>query len=258
MKNRIKNYGLFFTLVVVFIIGILPVNTTHAQEVEDNSMILSVTEFTIKPGHNTQFREGIKAWKSCYLENEGDWTWEVWSRIQGEGNVYALSSFMGSWAEMDDTSDEAGQACQNLAQNLINTSIETANRNFFRTMLSWSKSDAVPNNVINVTYWRVNNRTLFMETLDEIVAATVSAFGEPRGYWRDAVGGDLNAPHFYFVVPFENFAGMDAPWDTGLTVVENELGKSERDRIEANYLASVDETWSFMYRKVDDLSHSGN
>ena len=81
MKNRIKNYGLFFTLVVVFIIGILPVNSTHAQEVEDNSMILSVTEFTIKPGHNTQFREGVKAWKSCYLENEGDWSWEVWSRV---------------------------------------------------------------------------------------------------------------------------------------------------------------------------------
>jgi len=51
---------------------------------------------------------------------------------------------------------------------------------------------------------------------------------------------------------------MDAPWDNGLTVVENELGKSERDRIEANYLASVDEVWSFMYRKVDELSHSAN
>ena len=258
MKNRLLKIGGFLTLVAVLSIGISPADPANAQTLEEGSLLLSVTEFTIKPGHDTQFREGVKAWKSCYLENEGDWTWDVWNRVQGEGNVYTLSSFMGSWAEMDDSSDEAGQACQNLAQNLINTSIETATRNFFRTMPSLSKSEAVPNNVINVTNWRVNNRTLFMETVDEIVAATVSAFDEPRGYWRDAVGGDLNAPHFYFLAPFENFAAMDAPWEDAFTVVENEMGKSERDRIEANYLASVDEVWSFMYRKIDDLSHSGN
>ncbi len=256
MKNRIKNYGVLLTFVAVLTMGILPVNTANAQE--DGSMILSVTEFTIKPGHNTQFREGVKAWKACYLENEGDWTWSIWSRVQGEGNVYTLSSFMGSWAEMDDPTDDAGRACQNLAQNLINTSIETATRNLFRTIPSLSKSQEVPNNVIVVTSWRVKNGTLFREIVEKVVSTIRKVEGEPRGYWRSAIGGDLNTAHFYVVTPFENFAAMDVTRDDVWTVVENELGKAERERLQADGQASVDQSWSFIYRKVDELSHSGD
>jgi len=255
MKNRIKNYGLFLTLAAVLAIGILPANTANAQALEEGSMLLSVTEFTIKPGHNTQFREGVKAWKACYLENEGDMEWNVWSRVQGTGTVYVLSSFMGSWAEMDDPSDEAGQACQHLAQNLINTSIETSTSNLFRTIPSLSKEESVANNVINVSYWRVNNRALFSETIGEVVSAISSAEGEPRGYWYEGVGGDLQAPHYFSVTPYENFAAMDVSRDGALTVVEKQLGTSERDRLLENYRSSVDQSWSYIFRKVDDLSH---
>jgi len=65
MKNRIKITGLFLTLMAVFTIAILPTNTANTQALEEGSMLLSTTEFTIKPGHYTQFREGVKAWKSC-------------------------------------------------------------------------------------------------------------------------------------------------------------------------------------------------
>lgn len=46
-------------------------NGIQAQEAE-KGFILSMTEFTIKPGHDMQFREGVKAWKACYIENGGD------------------------------------------------------------------------------------------------------------------------------------------------------------------------------------------
>ncbi|MCC5941535.1 MAG: hypothetical protein JJU37_08345 [Balneolaceae bacterium] len=255
MKNRIKNYGLFLTLVAVLTIGILPVNTANAQALEEGSMLQSITEFTVKAGHNTQFREGVKAWKNCYLENEGDWTWSMWSRVQGEGNVYILSSYMGSWAEMDDTSDEAGQACQHLAQNLINTSVESATSNLFRTVPSLSNSQDMPNNVISVQAWRVNNGTLFMKMAEEVISAISNVEGEPRWYWRSAIGGDLKAPHYFSVTPYENFAAMDVSRDGVWTIVENELGNSERERLQADYRASVDQSWSYIYRRVDELSH---
>jgi len=124
-------------------------------------------------------------------------------------------------------------------------------------MPSLSKEE-VPNNVINVTYWRVNNGMLFRETIGEIISAIRSDEGEPRGYWYSANGGDLQAPHYFVVDPYENFAGMDVSRDNVMTVVENELGSSERDRLMKDYMDSVDEVWSFMYRKVDELSHSSN
>jgi hypothetical protein len=101
-----KTQNSFKTIVTLLVAGILTglfaIPAAQAQD-EEGSMILSATEFTIKPGHNTQFMEGVKAWKACYLEHEGEWTWNLWSRVQGEGNVYILASFMENWAEMDDT-----------------------------------------------------------------------------------------------------------------------------------------------------------
>jgi hypothetical protein len=55
-------------------LGISMHNVARAQE----KQILSMTEFTVKIGHEKQFEEGIKAWKACYLENKGEWTWSMW------------------------------------------------------------------------------------------------------------------------------------------------------------------------------------
>jgi len=46
-------------------------NGVQAQETE-KGFILSMTEFTVKRGHDVQFREGVKAWKACYIENKGE------------------------------------------------------------------------------------------------------------------------------------------------------------------------------------------
>jgi hypothetical protein len=253
-QNRFKT--IVTVLVACIFTGLFAIPVAQAQD-EEGSMILSATEFTIKPGHNTQFREGVKAWKACYLEHEGEWTWNLWSRVQGEGNVYVLASFMENWAEMDDDSDEAGQACQNLAVNLINPNIEKSTRNLFRTIPSMSRAPGGAMDVINVTYWRVKNGSLFRETVSEIVSTKSSAEGESRGWWYSGFGGNLNAPHFFVVTPFENFAAMDIEREAVWTVVENELGADKRAELQHNYRESVDQNWSYMFRRVADLSHSG-
>lgn len=255
-----KTQNIFKTVLPVLLAcilsGIFSAPVAQAQDDED-SMLLSMTEFVIKPGHTTQFMEGVKAWKECYLEHEGEWTWNMWSRVQGEGNVYALTSFMENWAEMDDTSDEAGQACQNLAVNLINPNVEKATRNMANTIPSLSRAPGGAMDVLNVRYWRLNNHNLFRETVSEVESTLVDAEGEPRGWWYSGIGGDLNAPHYFVVTPYENFAAMDNERDDVWTVVENEHGEDKREELQNNYRESVDETWAFIWRRMADLSHSG-
>lgn len=254
--EKLKMMSFLLGVSICLIMGLASQNAL-AQD-EEPSMILSMTEFTIKPGHGTQFREGIKVWKECYLENEGDWNWNIWSRMQGEGNVYVLTSYMENWAAMDDRSDEAGRECQNLARNLINPNVEKATSNMARTIPSVSKTPGAANDVVNVLYFRVKNGTLFRETVSEVVSTIRDVEGEPRGYWYDGIGGDVNAPHYFLVTPYENFAAMDEQRDGVWTVVENEHGSDKSDELLTNFRESVDESWSYIYRRVADLSHPGN
>ena len=232
--------------------------TLHDALAQDNnqSRILSMTQFSIKGGHDMQFREGVSAWKTCYLENNGEWEWNMWSRVQGEGTVYGLTSFMNNWAEMDDNNDEAGAACQSLAQNMIIPHIESSERDMARTMPEMSKTPTEAMEVVSVYYWRVNNNTKFMNTVRSVESALRKVEGEPRGFWYSSVGGDLDAPHYFVVTPYANFAAMDSPMDSVWDVVEESNGKKTRDQLQADYRDSVDQSWSFMWRRVGDLSHA--
>ncbi len=124
-------------MLCILIIGMTASTLLHVEvraQAEDGSIILSTMEFTVKPGHNSQFRNGIETWKKCYLENEGEWQWNLWQRVQGTGNVYVLSSNMDSWAEMDDGPDPAGRECRDIVRDLINPNIENGTMNMSRLL----------------------------------------------------------------------------------------------------------------------------
>jgi hypothetical protein len=227
-------------------------SSVYAQE-EAESQILSLSEFTIKAQHDSQFRAGVKDWIDCYMENDGEWEWNMWRRVQGEGNVYVLSSFMSNWAEMDED-DEAGQECQSMVQNLIMPNIEKAEYNLARTIPELSKTELVENNVISVFLWRVKNGTLFRETVNEVESTIREVEGEPRGYWYSSIGGNTKAPHYFVVTPYSNFAAMDVEMDGVWTVVENEHGASKREQLQADYREAVEVSWSYLYRRDTELS----
>jgi hypothetical protein len=69
-------------LAMIFTFTLLS-EVAHAKS-EERGFILSTTELKIISGRNTRFQEGVKAWKKCYLENNGEWTWNMWRRVQGE------------------------------------------------------------------------------------------------------------------------------------------------------------------------------
>ncbi len=228
-------------------------NGVQAQETE-RGFILSMTELTIKPGHNNKFREGVKAWKACYIENEGEWTWDFWSRMNGEGNVYILASGMDNWAEMDETGDEAGMKCQALFRDLIGPHIESSERNFARFMPEISRPNT--NQVIHVMHWQVNNWSKFLEIIKDITDEVVKAEGTPRGQWFNVIGGSKDSPDIFLAYPFANFAAMDVERERSFTIYENARGKEKGAEMQAAFREVTDAEWSYIFRHVADLSHN--
>jgi hypothetical protein len=250
IRVRITN----LLIAMMFIAASTPFsNGVEAQETE-RGFILSMTEFTIKPGHNNQFREGVKAWKACYLENEGEWTWNIWSRVNGEGNVYVLTSGMGNWAEMDET-DEAGMKCRDIGRDLINPHVESAENNFLRFLPEYSKTYPNPDQVLWVTYWQTNNWSKFREIVKEVTGETAKAEGGPRGFWYSALGGGKDAADFLVANPFANFAAMDVERENVWDIYEKAKGKKKRDEMQAAFRDVTDAAWSYIYRLAVDLSH---
>ena len=243
---------MFATLLVAF--STLFSNEVNAQATE-KGFILSMTEFTVKPGHDVQFREGVKAWKACYIENKGEWTWNIWKRMNGEGNVYILTSRMANWAEMDETSDD-GKNCRDLVRNLINPNIESAESNFARFIPEYSKAYPNPDPVLWVTSWQVNNGMRFREIVKEVTAATAKAEGSSRGFWYSYMGGSKDVADFFVATPFANFAALDVDRENVWNIYEKANGKEKRDQLQAEFRESIKESWSYLLKRDADLSHN--
>ncbi len=231
--------------------GMMLTSAVHAQ----NKFILSTTEFTVKNGHSSQFEEGIKAWKACYIENKGEWTWTIWKRYNGKGSAYVMASNMANWAKMDDENDEAGKKCWQIAIDKIIPHIESAEDNFATSMPEISKTGATEWNVIWVTFFRVENSTIFNATIKEISDIMEKTEGDKRGYWYSTAGGGPDSPDYYVTTPFKNFAELDAERDGVWTLVEKAKGKEATEKMRNDFRSAVSNSWGYIYKRMGDLSN---
>lgn len=223
----------------------------------NSSILLNMSEFTIKPGHEAQFTEGVKAWKKCYLDNEGTWKWNMWRRVQGEGSVFVLTSTMANWAEMDDDNDEAGQKCWVNAINLIMPNVKSVNYNIARTMPNLSRTTPMPESttVVYVYNVKTSNGDAFREVVAELVGAMKKADGDTRGTWYDVQGGAPDVADYFVGVPHDNFASMDIDRDGPWTTYEKANGKAKTDALRAKWRSSVSSDWAYMYTLNKELSN---
>ena len=241
------------TMVFLFIVaGLSMSNVAQAQE----KFILSSTEFTIKGGHESQFEDGIKAWKACYLENKGEWTWTIWKRYNGKGSVYVLTSRSENWAKMDDENDEAGKKCWQIAMDKIIPHVEKTEDNFATSMPEFSRVAVSEMGVIWVTFFEVENSTQFRELVKEIADITQKAEGDKRGYWYDVDGGSPDFADYFVVTPYKNFAALDVKRDAVWEMVEKAKGKEETEKMRAKFRSSVKDSWMYLYKYMIDLSHN--
>ena len=224
---------------------------------EKESFLLNLSEITVKPGHNAQFLEGVKSWKECYLENKGEDKWNMWKRVQGEGNVYTMTSSMANWAEMDDNNDPAGKECRMKVVNLIMPHVKSVHYNIARSMPSYSRSTPMPEDTKLVWVYNVkaNNSTNFKEVVGEITNALKKGEGDSRGTWYNTVGGSPEVSDYFVGIPYKNFAALDVDRDGAWKVYEKANGKVKTDALRAKFRASVSSDWSYIYTLNKELSN---
>lgn len=232
--------------------GLLLKIQAQAQE----TFILSTTEFTIKVGHERDFEEGIKAWKACYLENKGEWTWNMWQRYNGKGSVYVLASRSKNWAEFDDDNDEAGKKCQQIVKYQIVPHIECSESNFATSIPELSRSAETENNVVWVSNFQVENGVAFREVIKETSEIMQKAEGDKRAYWYGVNGGSPQSADYFVVTPFKNFAALDVKRDGVWDLVEKAKGKEETEKLRAKFRGSIKDSWAYLYKRMDDLSNN--
>ena len=255
----------------------MAVNGVTFGQMQDESVLLGMTEFTIKPGRNTKFIEGVKSWKECYLENEGTWSWDVWSRLEGDDHVYVLSFFSEDWAVFDKR-DQARQNCRDISRKLINPHIESSKYLIARSIPAISNSNPISANAraISVTYWNVNNPSEFMEAVNEFHNTMKEKEGDISGYWFNTIGSgplerwasfDIDNGYWFSsivsgpdsfnymsVLPFRNLAQMDEAGSDVSKVLESAEVKQHSDKTNNAYRDSVDKVWSYPFTWVEDLS----
>lgn len=239
---------------LLFLILLLPL---MALSQSNESILLNMTELTVKFGHNEQFVEGMKAYKKCYTDNGGTDKWNLWRRVQGEGSVYVMTSTMAKWAEMDENRDEAGQKCWINVVNLIRPHLQSVGYNVARSMPEVSRASAMPEttSMVYVWYIKTSNGMTFRETIGELTAAIKKAEGDTRATWYDVQGGDPSVADYFVAVPYDNFASLDVDRDGPFTIYEKANGKAKTDALRAKRNASVSKDWSFMWTLQKDLSN---
>jgi hypothetical protein len=252
MKLSVQKTNRMVMVLLFVVSAFLMSKNAMAQE----KFILSSTEFTIKVGHESQFEEGLKAWKACYLENKGEWTWTMWKRYNGKGSVYVLTSNSPNWATMDDENDEAGKKCWQIAIDKIIPHVESTEDNFATSIPEFSRTGASDFNVIWVSFFRVENSVLFREIIKETSDIMQKAENDKRSYWYVSNGGSPESADFFVTTPFKNFAALDVERDGVWKMVENAKGKEYADKLRTSFRSTLENSWAYMFKRMVELSHN--
>ena len=223
---------------------------------ENDSFVLSMTSVQIKMGHEAQFSEGMKMYNKCYKENGGEDSWNVWRRVQGKNSVVGITSMMDNWAEMDDQNEEAGNKCRHIFPGFIMPHIDGYESSMATFMPKISRDENNSNDKVWVTYFRVKNSSDFMDVVKTVSGAVKSAEGDERGYWYSFAGGGTSSPDYMVVWGFDKYADMDKDQEGVWELCEKKHGKKKTDELREKFRNSVEESWSYMWDKSEELSYT--
>lgn len=223
---------------------------------ENKGFILDATEITVKLGEEASFIQGVKAWKECYLENNGDDKWNMWRRIQGEGSVYIITGRMANWAEFDAPPKDANKECYHVVMNLIMPHVEKIKSSIARSIPDWGSSEGLANTgLVWVTYFKVNNSNAFSEVVGDVGAAMVSQGENRPAYWYRVIGGDPEDADYFISNPYEKFSDLDMDEASVWEVYEKEHGKKKMLETRDKLRGCLDDAWSYLYKRMADLSN---
>lgn len=224
---------------------------------DQTGQILSISEITVKQGHEAQFLQAAKQWKECYLKNKGTDHWSIWRRVQGKGGVYAITSTMTKWADMDKR-DPASSDCRSIAKNFIIPNVESTDNSFAKNMPEFNRVSNDSMNLVWVTYFSVKNSSDFMDVVKDVVQtfkSSGSTVTTGTRLWYEMEGGGPESPQYMAVAGFKSFAELDKNNESVWVAYEKLKGKKATDAIRTKFRNSVDRIWSYLYTLEKDLSN---
>lgn len=221
---------------------------------DDSSNIINLTHIEVKMGHEADFAQGVEKYKKCYAENGGESTWNFWRRVQGTNTVYAVTDMMENWAEMDEDSDEAGEKCRSIFPEFILPHMEKMNYMITESMPDISNDSTEPKDKVWVTYFRVKNSADFKSVVQAISGEVKKVEGDERAFWYSVAGGSSKAPDYMVVWAFDKYADLDKDMDGVWKIYENANGEEKTEELRTKFRNAVDDSWSYMYDKSDDMS----
>lgn len=244
-----------FYLTAISLAVLLSPTVGKADDHEDKEYYLSMSEFTLKTGHAKPFMEGAKAWRKCYIDAGGKKSYNVWRRLQGEGDVIVLTSAYKDWQGFF-TKDEAAMKCEKIVDEKIVPHMDKTAFNMAGFMPKWSGDPNGTGSFVAVYNFKVADYELFEATVEAIEAA-VKGDGGPDSYWYYTMGGRGVADYFV-VEEFADAAALDAD-DPGIWKrVEAAAGIEKKDQLQGDFMKSINEWWSYMYIHLDDISYAGS
>ncbi|MDT8449519.1 MAG: hypothetical protein RQ847_05030 [Wenzhouxiangellaceae bacterium] len=234
------------------VLALFPAHEATGQEAPETTL-MTVYELHVKIGHDRQFREAMAEWKKCYLENDGKTGWGVWRRVQGKGSAYAVTFNSSGWADWA-SDDPAGEACESIITDRIDPHLDGVATEIARLMPEISGS-VDEFSVVNVINFRVADRATFNRIVKDVTTVLREDEHDYHAFWYQPVGGGPHAPDYFVVATIKDFAAMDEDTPGVWERYAAAKGQDAADKTRAEFGKALEDEWSYLYRRVEDLSH---
>jgi hypothetical protein len=218
------------TLLTLGVCAMLVFGSAAFAQQEDDSHMLQITRVEVNFGHISNFREGMQAWRSCYIDNDGSNHWSVWNNVDGRAGVFHIVSVMENWAGFD-SPDSASRECRPVIEEQIAPHVTSVETIYARHMAEWS-GEAEDYDVVRLHHFRAaGNGQQFRETVGEITGILKEAGYEHLGGWYSVIGGDSARPNYFVVDHYTNFADLDEDRTGPYQAVVDAVGEERGDAL---------------------------
>lgn len=225
------------------------------QHEEENGNMGRVYIVTAKDGHGDQFEKGVKAYFKCYGENGGTKAWNVWWAETGKLGRYAFTTEGHKWSAFDGM-EEASEECNDVFQQQFLAHMDKSSSEFTKYLpdVSYEKEGGEAN-VVEVINFEIKDRERFMSAIGKVSEAAKASEWHDGHYWYSVLAGGKHAADFFVALPESSFAGFgedEGFWD----MVEKHHGEEAMGKIDEDFKATVDSSWSDIWRKRPEMSYS--
>lgn len=213
--------------------------------------VMQLIHIELKHGHDGPWRAAIKDFKACYEKAGGKRTWTAWRRLNGAGTVYTVVTSNANWAALDQR-DEAMGGCYPAMMEATTPHEASVSEEFVRPNNDFSRP--IDGDVVRVIGLMIDDYAGFMAAAGEINKTLKDADAGPHLLWMEVEGGPADAADMQIVMGYDNFAAMDVEVEGVWAVVERIHGKDKMLELRKAVQASVDDSWTYLYKRDGELS----